>query len=210
MADMNKGAQDYAAVRDWPGYFKAVLGKPPRETLVKALELFEREGPPGFAIDLACGEGRDALELLRRGWRVLAIEEHPMGFEMLLPRVSDEQRGRLETRLASFQGLTLPRADLVNVSFALPFCPPAEFPALWRTIVGAIRPGGRFAGQLFGERDSWASLPDRTHHTRAEVEELFRGFEFEMLQEEARDSFTATGQPKFWHVYHIVARRRSD
>lgn len=205
-----KPPQDYAEVRDWPGYFRAVLGKPPRETLMKALELFEAEGrAPEAAIDLACGEGRDTLELLRRGWHVEAIEEHPDGFELLLPRVPAEHRSRLTTRAASFRGLTLPSVDLLNVSFALPFCEPADFPALWDTIVKSIKPGGRFAGQFFGNRDSWATMPDRTHHTREQVEELFEGFEFEMLNEEERDSAAVTtGEPKHWHVFHIVARKR--
>ncbi len=135
----------------------------------RALDLFEAEGRAGGeAVDLACGEGRDTLELLRRGWRVIAIEEHPRGFELLLPRVPSEQRGLLETRTGTFRTLELPATDLLNASFCLPFCAPADFPALWRTIVQAIRPGGRFAGQLFGDRDSWAVLPDRTHpHTLA-------------------------------------------
>ena len=30
-------AQDYSEMEDWPGYFGAVLGKEPRETLVRAL-----------------------------------------------------------------------------------------------------------------------------------------------------------------------------
>jgi hypothetical protein len=37
-------AQDYSEVPDWPGYFRTVLGKDPRETLIKALDAFEREG----------------------------------------------------------------------------------------------------------------------------------------------------------------------
>src|SRR5690606_3661669 len=72
-----KKAEHYAEKRDWPGYFEVVLGKPARETLVDALARFERDGAaPGFAIDLGCGEGRDSAELLRRGWRVLAIDGH--------------------------------------------------------------------------------------------------------------------------------------
>lgn len=39
-------AQDYSEVQDWPGYFGAVLGKPPRETLVAALD--SRICGPGY------------------------------------------------------------------------------------------------------------------------------------------------------------------
>ena len=62
------GPQDFSAANDWPGYFGAVLGKPPRDTLLAALAAFEHEGvTAGVAVDLASGEGRDTLALLERG-----------------------------------------------------------------------------------------------------------------------------------------------
>ena len=58
--------QDYSELEDWPGYFGAVLGKGARETMVAALDSFAKEGfSAGFAFDLAAGEGRDTLELLK-------------------------------------------------------------------------------------------------------------------------------------------------
>jgi tellurite methyltransferase len=201
-------AQDYAEVRDWPGYFSAVLGKPPRETLIAALDAFEREGrKPGLAVDLGAGEGRDTLELLNREWRVVATDGHPDAFTHLWPRVPPDHRARLTTEEAAFADTRIPDCDLLNASFALPFCEPRDFPGLWTKIVQAIRPGGRFAGQLFGDRDSWASLPDRSHQSRAEVERLFQGFTFEMLNEEEKDETPDVRKPKHWHVFHIVARK---
>jgi SAM-dependent methyltransferase len=213
MAESLKTAQEYAELRDWPGYFRAVIGKPPRETLVKALDGFAREAETlgeelPFAIDLGCGEGRDTLELLRRGWRVLAIDESQDGLDLLTPRVLPGDRERLEVRRAAFHGLALPRCRLLNASFCLPFCPPADFPALWHEIVASIQPGGRFAGQFFGDRDDWASLPDRTHHTRAQVESHLREFDLEMFQEEDRRSPHSTGEMKQWHVFHVVGKRK--
>nr|WP_263972540.1 hypothetical protein [Pseudanabaena yagii] len=63
--------------RDWSAYYQAVAGRPPRDTLLKALDLFELEKStksPRLAIDLGCGDGRDTVELLSRGWKVLAID----------------------------------------------------------------------------------------------------------------------------------------
>ncbi|HYE61953.1 MAG TPA: class I SAM-dependent methyltransferase [Phycisphaerales bacterium] len=208
-------AHEHAAKRDWPAYFAAVEGKPARDTLLKALDLFEREDAAGggkrerLAVDLGCGSGRDTLELLGRGWRVLAIDSSPLAVELLKKKVvAAEQRSRLETRVAGFEGLKLPRVELVNASYALPFCDPGAFEALWREIVGAIPVGGRFAGQFFGERDGWASLPDRTHHTRDQVNAMLREFNLEDLKEIENREAGVTGEVKDWHIFHVVARRR--
>lgn len=237
-----KPAHAYAAQRDWPGYFAAVAGKPARETLLFALERFEREvgkwgsgevgnkaqhatrdqslfptapfprsPTPATAIDLACGEGRDTAELLSRGWNVTAIDGHPEAIARIhaRPDIPREARARLDVRFAMMEDAALPACDLLNASFALPFCEPAKFDALWARITASIRPGGRFAGQFFGERDDWASLPDRTHHTRAQVERLLAPFDIEMLNEEEKDGQDALQHPKHWHVFHVVARRHS-
>ncbi|QYK48916.1 MAG: class I SAM-dependent methyltransferase [Phycisphaeraceae bacterium] len=213
-----KRAQDFAAVRDWPGYFDLMVGKPARETLVAALASFAREDAAGgdptperLAVDLGCGEGRDTLELLSRGWRVVALDGHPKSVELLEPRVRPEDRGRLKTCVASFADATWPESvDLFNASFSLPFCEPEDWESLWQRIVASIRPGGRFAGQLFGDRDGWAVLPDRTHHRRGELDGLFEGFVFEELREEERPDTNHDGKPKPWHVFHIVARKRGN
>lgn len=198
----------YAERRDWPGYFAAMAGKPPRETLLDALARFEGQ-TPADAIDLGSGEGRDTEELLRRGWRVLAIDSSPEGMQILEHRPGLVGRERLTTRVAAFEDLgELPKVMLLNASFSLPFCHPDHFEGLWGSITRAILPGGRFAGQLFGDRDSWASIPDRTHHSRGEVEGLLAGFDVETLTENESDAVDHQGRPKHWHMFHIVARKR--
>jgi len=102
----------------------------------------------------------------------------------------------------------LPSCDLVNASWSLPFCPPAMFGAVWEQIVDALRPGGRFCGQLFGEQDEWATEDDMTFHTREEAERLFVVFELDRFDELEEDGKTALGTPKHWHVFNIVAKKR--
>jgi SAM-dependent methyltransferase len=205
-------AHVYAQHRDWHGYFRALAHLGPRDTLLHALRAFDAEpssDAPRFAIDLGCGDGRDTAELLRRGWRVLALDASEEGLDRLRRRADLVHPERLETRLARFEDLTLPECDLLVASFSLPFCPPACFPRLWAQVRAAIRPGGRFAGQLFGDQDDWASLPDRTHHTPDQARALFEGFDLERFDEERRaSSVDPVNHPKRWHVYHIVARKR--
>jgi microsomal dipeptidase-like Zn-dependent dipeptidase len=133
----------------WSLYF-AVAGDDPRATLLDALARFDA---PGLAVDLGAGTGRDTAELLRRGWRVIAIDREQHAVDRLGGIASPPE---LETRLARFEDAEWPSCDLVNSSFALPFCPPVAFPRLWQRIVDSLPPGGRFCGQLFGVHDDWA------------------------------------------------------
>ena len=199
--------------KGWSRYYDAAKDGQPRETLLLALDLFEAEGvitgAERRAVDLGCGEGRDTAELLRRGWRVLAIDAEREAVERLRARtdLASGAAARLEARISSFEEAEWGRADLVNSSFALPFCPPDRFPALWERIPSSLRRGGRFCGQLFGDRDGWAQDPALSVHRRADVEDLLQGFGLERFDEIEEDGETALGEPKHWHIFHIVARK---
>ncbi|HLJ65681.1 MAG TPA: class I SAM-dependent methyltransferase [Stellaceae bacterium] len=187
----------------WRDFYQATADRPPRATLLEALRRFPPSPPPRFAIDLGCGTGRDTIELLRRHWSVLAIDAEPEA----LRGFHEQARPGLETRLARMEEVTLPPCDLVNASFSLPLCPPSAFPALWARIGAALKPEGRFAGQLYGDRDGWAGRPGMTHLTRGAVEDLLRGFAIEHFVEEESDGVTPRGAPKHWHIFHLVLRR---
>ena len=197
----------------WTRYYDAA-GEQPRETLLFALESFDAEASAKegglVAVDLGCGTGRDTVELLRRGWRVLAIDAEPAAIQRLLRRgdLGAASAARLETQVARFEDAGWPEVDLINSSYALPFCPPNQFGAVWQRIVASLRPGGRFSGQLFGDRDGWATQPDMSFQTRQDAENLLRGLEVEHFEEIEEDGETAVGDPKHWHVFHVVARKR--
>lgn len=197
-------AMSNSVQRDWLAYYTAVTGRPPRETLLFALDRFEA---PGFAVDLGCGDGRDTVELLRRGWQVLGIDGEVQAIERLVNR-PDLQGEGLQTQVARFESLSLPpNVDLINASFCLHFCPSAHFLELWEKIGMALRSGGRFAGHLIGERDSWALKPEISFHTRAQIEQLLAPFAVEYLEEEEHPGTTPLGEEKHWHLFHLVIRK---
>jgi hypothetical protein len=109
---------------------------------------------------------------------------------------------------ASFTEADLPPAHLIHAGFSLPFCPPQQFPSLWTRICQALVPGGVFAGQLFGIRDSWAADAAMTFHDRLEAEALLDGLRILRLHETDHDGRAFTG-PKHWHVFDILARRHA-
>jgi tellurite methyltransferase len=244
MADAPKRATlsaDYQ--RDWPEYFDAVKGQPPRNTLLRALGAFEKDGRPHsasggtkeqrLAIDIACGEGRDTRAMLERGWSVIAVDYHAEAVTRTIAALSAEWRERCAVRQLTMEAIAtdhelariigamrsdgkkhkrgvemFDNVDLINASFALPFCDPEKFPALWTWSGRTLRPGGRFSGQFFGDRDEWQCVRPKSHVTRAQLLELLRGFEVEHLEEVEKDGSDAMGGVKHHHVFHVVGRRK--
>lgn len=185
-------------------YYDRTQGAPPWPELLKALELLGRTD--GLAIDLGCGAGRDSLELLRRGWQVLAVDKAAEALERLQAQLDPAWAPRLQTRCEPFEHTELPAAHLVNSAFALPFCAPAHFPGLWQRIERALAGGGLFCGNLLGERDDWAG-PEVCTFTRTQLDALLAGWEVLHLEEIDRDGTTARGRTKHWHLYGLIARR---
>ena len=108
----------------WREYYEKTSRGIAWDTLREALRLIESkssEPRERFAIDLGCGAGRDTRELLRRGWKVLAIDNQPIAIRWIRSNVPTKYRPRLRTRVASFEKTSLPKCDLVNASYSLPF-----------------------------------------------------------------------------------------
>jgi SAM-dependent methyltransferase len=193
-------------------FLRNTRDRPPRDILLEALAAFEREEPAQSqrsAVDLGSGAGVDTLELLRRGWNVLAVDHQPASIELLESRVTLEDKPRLKTLLTSFEDLAFPDdVDLINASYSLPFCPPDEFESFWERLVASIRPGGRLSGHLFGDRDEWVGDPTINFHTVEEAQAALQAFEVEHWLEEDEDGTVSSGDPKHWHLFHIIARKK--
>ncbi|MFO1085947.1 MAG: class I SAM-dependent methyltransferase [Reyranellaceae bacterium] len=194
----------------WAEYYDKLRDRPPRRTLLAALDRFGPATSDSLAVDLGCGDGRDVIEMLHRGWRVVAVDAEPEALRRLqtrpLPAGSD-----LTPIVARFEDVPLPLGlRLVNSSFAMPLCQPDDFHRLWQRIREALPVGGRFSGQWYGPRDSWLGRPGMTFVSREEVLDLLTGFDLEMFEEEEADGVTPRGNAKHWHIFHIVARKRED
>ncbi|MEO6201517.1 MAG: class I SAM-dependent methyltransferase [Cryobacterium sp.] len=189
---------------DWTGYYNAQTGRRVRSVLLETLEL-RGDLPPGTAIDIGCGEGTETRYLLANGWRVLAIDADPAAEERVRSGLAREELERLTFRRARFEEIDqLPAADLVYAGFALPFCDPAAFPAMWTGIRSSLRPSAWLAGELFGPHDSWFGRTDMNFHDRAQVRSLLSGLTVHGLVEDDRMGGSAFG-PRHWHVFHIIA-----
>ncbi len=179
-------------------------GAPPQELLVRALTCHDG---PGVAIDLGCGAGNETIALLEAGWRVHAVDAGAPAIELVNERALGNQA--LQTHQMRFSEFAFPpQVDLVCALFALPFQSPDEFARTWAAMASALRPGGLFAGQLFGPRDDWVvAFPERmAGQNRAELDVLLEGFEVLELEEMEADGAPTVGESKHWHLYHVLAR----
>jgi SAM-dependent methyltransferase len=189
---------------EWTEYYDENEDRAPREMLLDVLDAF---GPEEHqAVDLGCGSGIDTLAMLERGWSVFAIDAEEEAIGRVRKRVPSSLAPRLGTLVSRMEEVELPSADLVWAGFSLFFCHPDRFGEVWQRVRGAIRPAGRFAGELLGDRDTWAPKDDMSAFTIDEARALFEGFELERFEEEEEDGEACSG-PKHWHVFHAAARR---
>jgi tellurite methyltransferase len=191
----------------WAAYYEKLRERPPRRTLITALDRFGPAAAGSLAVDLGCGDGRDVIEMLHRGWRVAAVDNEPEALKQLQARPLPPGHD-LTPIQARFEDVPLPIGlSLVNSSFAMPLCEPAAFQVLWQRIREALPDGGRFSGQWYGPRDSWVGRPGMTFVSRDEAMTMLDGLALEMFEEEEADGVTPRGNTKHWHIFHIVARR---
>ena len=127
---------------DWAAYYEKLRERPPRRTLITALDRFGPGATGSLAIDLCCGDGRDVVEMLRRGSRIVAVDAEPEALRQLQarPLPPDHELTPIQAR---FEDVPLPLGlELVNSSFAMPLCEPEAFHRLWGRIREAL-PEGR-------------------------------------------------------------------
>jgi len=192
-------------VFNWAGYYKAHKERKARELLVRTFELFDKDKfNSGIAYDLGCGNGHETHELLKKGWRVTAVDNNE-NVSKLMKEIIDEYKDKLEIQISSFENINWRKCDLINANYALPFCPKEHFEFVWENILNSLNVNGRFSGQLFGDRDEW----DLVRHTKDQALKRFDGMEIEFFDEIEKDDKTAIGELKHWHLFDIIARKKN-
>ncbi len=97
------------------------------------------ELPPGRALDLACGEGRNAIWLAERGWQVTAVD-----FSEVAVEKGRKRNAEVEFAVADLLAYEPAEAafDLVIVFYLQ--LPAGELRTVLRRAARAVAPGGTF------------------------------------------------------------------
>jgi len=131
--------------RNWDEYYGTAedLDFSPAPLLVEVADVL----PPGCALDLACGHGRNALYLARLGWKVTAVDSSQVAIGLLRRRAAGLEIDARAADLEKHEFAIAPSAyDLICDFFYLQR---DLFPAMRQ----GVRAGGVFAGavHLFDE-----------------------------------------------------------
>jgi SAM-dependent methyltransferase len=100
--------------------------------------------PPGRAVDVACGEGRNALWLAGRGWTVTAADFSAVALDKGRALAAEQEHGDRVTWQQADATTWSPPADQDLVVLAYLQLEDGERRAAVRTAYDALRPGGTF------------------------------------------------------------------
>ncbi|HXB71435.1 MAG TPA: methyltransferase domain-containing protein [Candidatus Acidoferrales bacterium] len=181
--------------RNWDDHYSNTpnLARDPAPLLVEVADML----PPGHALDLACGPGRNALYLARLGWQVTAVDSSPAAIGLLTERAGGLAIHAHLADLAQHQFAIAPAAyDLI-----------CDFLYLQRdlfpSIRDGVRPGGMFAGAilLFDESRLFdQSQPSAISMRPGELRAEFHGWKILFYSEGAEPNHTR-------RAARIIARR---
>ena len=169
-----------------------------RPLLVEALSYVRNKN---YALDLGCGAGNDSRFLKGKDFSVTGVDNNPAVKEYL-----DD----FDLVISTYVDFPFPVEyyDLVNAQYSLPFNPPESFNSMFERLTKSLKQGGIFVGQFFGKKDSWSNNKEMTFHTEAEIRSLLSAYKVHVFCEEKKEGETASGENKFWHVFHVIAEKR--
>ncbi len=171
----------------------------------------------GAALDLACGEGGDALWLAEHGWHVVAVDISETALQRAA--VAAASRG-LDDRIEFAQhdlSDSFPEGtfDLVSAQFFHSMLP-LDRPRILRHAAGVVRPGGVLAIVDHAAPPPRLAKLDH-HHEFPSADEVVAGLnlsdaEWEQLRMDSveREALGPDGETMAWVDNVIVLRRRRD
>ena len=174
-------------------------------TLQNVLEM-EREWKLKVSYDLGCGLGKDTVSLLKKDWKVNAVDQRDDAREWFNENAKPYHK-QLNFIQKSFTDIKWQPSELINATFSLPFCPRDKFASLWHDIRKSLITDGIFCGQLFGKNDEWKDNAELIFHSREEIKLLTQGFEIIQFIEIEKEAPSIESPTKHWHFFHLVLKK---
>lgn len=197
-------------MENWNEYYKNTISKSPSKILAKYFDLGLDSNSKGdkIAIDLGCGAGNDTIYLLKKNYKVIAVDKEVSVIDFIKGRISDTSR--LDFIIDSFENVKLNKANLIISNFSIYFCEPQYFNRFCNEITNNIVEGGYFVGNFLGKEDDWSIDKNRTFIDKEQLDIIFKNFEIVFFKEKKFNKQTVKGKMKFWHIFQIIARKNTN
>lgn len=189
---------------NWSEHTEQTKNRPPSEMLVKALSyVVERD----TALDLGAGALNDSQFLAESGFKKVIALDKDDSAQLTYDQLPKE---KIDYVISSFENYSFPKDsfDLITAQYSLPFSDPGSLDSIMKNLKQSLKIKGVFVGQFFGINDSWNHEGSKIHfHTIEEVKELVSDLKIIEFTEEEIDRKLASGTPKHWHLFHIIAQK---
>ena len=188
----------------WSEYANRTKGGNPRPLLVEALDYVKEKTA---ALDLGSGALNDAKFLIESGFVMTTALDAIRAPEEIVESVPRERFAYVNE---TFREYAFPEDsfDLINAQYSLPFIQPADFANIFPKIEKALKPGGIFVGNFFGDRDEWSDNPEMTFLTKKEAKEVFVSWDLIKFEEVEEKKKTAKGCLKQWHLFNVITQKK--
>lgn len=135
------------------------LPQPIKNSLLEeALVKFQKEHiSPGVAVHLGCGTSSSTVDLLKKGWKVIAVDNCNGVLEILKNLANKVNENWIKEKQLTFicekmESFEFPKdTRLVLATNAFSYCNPKKLKEVWDKAYNALEKGGRIVGNFFSQ-----------------------------------------------------------
>ena len=193
----------------WESYYEKNKDRPLRDFYLKAITLAPN-GDSLSALDLGCGVGTEAIDLLSRGYIVHAVDPENSALKMVKasPALLTDTLARLithHTRAEDFH--PWPPVDFFYAFHSFPFCEPEKLDEVIQLAIASVKNGGIFAASFFGTEDEWVREKKASGIGASSLRSWLSDFDLLHFEESSKLGPTALAGDKHWHLIEIIAKK---
>ncbi len=157
----------------------------------------------GRAVDIGCGNGRDAMEFIKKGFIVDAIDSDS---ESTREIPLTENLNIINTKIEDFD-LKIDTYDLVSCQFVLHFLSKQDAQKIISKMIDSAKLNGIITFTLLGSRDDWKDKWSTWEVD--EISDFMNKFPVKIYKSVIEEGFgkTRKGTIKYWHIYNLVYRK---
>jgi tellurite methyltransferase len=145
---------------------------------------------PGKTLDIGGGDGRNAIELAKRGFQVDLLDLSPEAIDQLVQKAS--QLGLEDLINGSVTDITTfefpdHEYDLVTCTFVLHFLTPPQFDSILQNIISSLKPGGvAIIADFTNYGPMYKPTTSKRWLSNGELKEIFKKHEILYFKEQLR------------------------